>query len=302
VVVSAHPHTDEQIARLKFSKNPPPKSSQDDNMPPALAAIAYPKPSTMHSSLLVIIPAVSLLSVVPAAFGLDPRLEPYRHHHQSGLLPSHRWSYDAVVRPSHLRLANTELSSIVCDGLDLDLGSGRVQYCVRGSEHPSLSGHVEHVDLCHRVRWCTSASNCPAPGHKFDLAIFSQCLKVILPHLLRLHHTPPRHLISKRPKQPTEVRHSSQHHQNMKDLMARAPDVESAGIPFLRHARGVDGSAEDVQRALGNDIIEATGVLHVLDAVYTDTVDHWDDSRQSHEDEHQRAKRSQRGCSEGRMR
>jgi len=37
-------------------------------MPPASAAIAYPKPSTMHSSLLVIVPAVSLLSVIPAAF------------------------------------------------------------------------------------------------------------------------------------------------------------------------------------------------------------------------------------------
>jgi hypothetical protein len=95
------------------------------------------------------------------------------------------------------------------DGMGLNLDHRRLQCSLRYTEHPSLHGRLKHMEFCRRVRWRARTGHRTDASHQLHLSTPSRRLGIVLPQRLRLSRAPPRHLVSKGPKQSAKVHDSS---------------------------------------------------------------------------------------------
>lgn len=129
---------------------------------------------------------------------------------------------------------------------------------------------------------------------KLEQKISESEYRRILPKKLRyllaqLHRPPPPMFHIKSLHQAHPMRRRRCHNQHVENLMARAPDIVLARAPFLRYACGIDACAENVQRTLGDDPVETSGLPHMGEPIELDAVQHWDDGGEAHCDEHEGA-------------
>lgn len=98
-------------------------------------------------------------------------------------------------------------------------------------------------------------------------------------------------MVIKRLDQPHQMARRSQNDQDMEDLVTAAPDIETAGSPFLRHPCCVETGTSNVQHTLQNNPVKSNALAKVLDTVEFDAVQNGKDSRKAHQDEHERSER-----------
>lgn len=87
-----------------------------------------------------------------------------------------------------------------------------------------------------------------------------------------------------------QMRPSRQHHEQVKDLVRAAPDVESCGEAPFGPARRVEERAKDVHHAMCDYPAETHLVLERPITIYRQSVDDGDDAREAKGDKHESAK------------
>lgn len=83
-------------------------------------------------------------------------------------------------------------------------------------------------------------------------------------------------LVIKSMQQPYQMDRRSNQDQNMKDLMARTPNIESSGTKSFWNSAGIKTGSNNVEKALGEDMRKTDGAVHLGDAKDNDTVENGD--------------------------
>lgn len=95
------------------------------------------------------------------------------------------------------------------------------------------------------------------------------------------------------------MRAGRSHNKQMKDLMAGPHKIKRSRIPLLGDPGGIDGGAENVHCALGNDPAQTHALVEPDQAVDCSAVQDRDAPGEAKRDKHSRAEGTPLGGSEG---